>query len=57
MKKIEKEGTNGDNPGFRKSKEHTRRRTYKHHQENTRDRRENLRRRRFHRNHGHDSQR
>jgi len=43
--------TKGDNPGYRKPKEETRSLRYKHHQQNTRDRRENLRSRRFHRNH------
>ncbi|WP_330949809.1 hypothetical protein [Streptococcus anginosus] len=45
------ERTHGNNPGYRKPKEETRSCRYKLHQQNTRDGRENLRSRRFHRNH------
>jgi hypothetical protein len=42
-----KEITKGDNPGVRKPMKEIRRHRCKHHQENTRDRRENLRCRRY----------
>ena len=46
-----KEITKGDNSGDRKSRKEIRSHRCKHHQQNTRDRRENLRNRRFHRKH------
>ena len=46
-----KEITKGDNSGDRKPKKKIRGHRSKHHQQNTKDRRENLRRRRYHRNH------
>ena len=52
-----KEITKGDNPGDRKPRKEIRSHRCKHHQQNTRDRRENLRCRRFHREHGHNNQR
>jgi hypothetical protein len=44
-----KEITKGDNPGIRKPKKEIRSHRCKHHQQNKRDRRENLRGRRYHR--------
>ena len=46
-----KEITKGDNPGDRKHRKEIRSRRCKHHQQNTRDTRENLRCRRYHRKH------
>jgi hypothetical protein len=46
-----KEITNRHNPGVRKPRKKIRRHRCKHHQQNTRDRRENLRCRRYHRKH------
>jgi hypothetical protein len=46
-----KEIAKGDNPGDRKPWKEIRSHTCKHHQQNTRDRRENLRCRRYHRKH------
>ena len=43
--------TKEDNPGNRKSRKEDRSYRYKHHQKNTRDRRENIRCRRYHRKH------
>jgi hypothetical protein len=52
IKKI----TNGDKPGLRKPRKEIRSHRYKHHQQNTRDRRETLRSRRYHRKHWQNSQ-
>jgi hypothetical protein len=49
--------TKGDNSGDRKPREEIKSHRCKHHQQNTRDGRENLRYRRFHRKHEHNSQR
>jgi len=49
--------TKGDNPGDRKPREEIRSHRCKHHQQNTRHRRENLRGIRYHRNHQHNHQR
>jgi FtsZ-binding cell division protein ZapB len=49
--KMEIETIKGDNPGVRKPRKEIRSHRYKHHQQNTRDRRENLRCRRYHRKH------
>jgi hypothetical protein len=46
-----KEITKGDNPAVRKPMKEIRSHTCKHHQQNTRDRRENIRYRRYHRKH------
>jgi hypothetical protein len=46
-----KEITKGDNPGDRKPRKEIRNHRSKHHQQNTRDRRENLRCKRHHRKH------
>jgi hypothetical protein len=50
-KETNKEITKGDNPGDRKPTKVIRSRRCKHHKQNTRDRRENLRWRRYHRKH------
>jgi hypothetical protein len=52
-----KEITKGDNHGDRKPRKEIKSHRCKHHQQNTRDRRENLRCRRYHRKHRHNSQR
>ena len=52
-----KEITKGDNPGVRKPRKEIRSHRCKHHKQNTRDRRENLRCRRFHREHRTNNQR
>jgi hypothetical protein len=49
--KNNKEITKGDNPGFRKPRKEIRSYRFKHHQQNARDRGENLRDRRYHRKH------
>jgi len=54
---IKKAQTKGDNPGDRKPREEIRSHRCKHHQQNTRDRKENLRGRRYHRKHPHNCQR
>jgi hypothetical protein len=46
-----KEITMGDNPGVRKPRKEMRRHRCKHHQQNKKHRRENLRGRRYHRKH------
>jgi hypothetical protein len=46
-----KEVTKGDNPGVRKPRKEVRSHRCKHHQQNARDRRENIRGRRYHRKH------
>jgi hypothetical protein len=46
-----KETTKGDNPGVRKPRKEIRSHRCKHHLQNTRDRRQNLRGRRYHRKH------
>jgi len=51
IKKEHMEHRHRNNPGHRKAKEETRSCRYTLHQQNTRDGRENLRSRRFHRNH------
>ena len=57
MKKIKKkERTKRDKPGERKLRKEIRSQRCKHHQQNTRDRRENLKCRRYHRKHWHISQ-
>jgi hypothetical protein len=48
---INKEITKGDNSGDRKLRKEIKSQRYKYHQQNTRDRRENLRCRRYHRKH------
>jgi hypothetical protein len=52
-----KENTKGDNSGDRNHRKEIRNHRYKHQQQNTRDGRENLRCRRFHREHQHNNQR
>jgi hypothetical protein len=52
-----KEITRWNNSGDRKLRKDIRSHRRKHHQQNTRDRRENLRSRRYHRKHWHNSQR
>jgi hypothetical protein len=54
IKKIQREI---DSPGDRKHRKDIRTPRCKHHQQNTRDRRANLRCRRYHRKHWHNSQR
>ena len=54
--KIQKK-KKGDNSGDRNPRKETRNHRYKYHQQNTRDGRENLRCRRFHRKLGHNNQR
>ena len=49
--------TKGDNPGDRKPRKEIRSHKCKHHQQNTRDRRETLRCRRYDGKHGHNNQR
>jgi hypothetical protein len=51
-----KEILKGDNPGHGKCRKEIRSHRCKHHQQNTRDRRQNLRFRRYHRKHQHNSQ-
>jgi hypothetical protein len=52
-----KENSKGDNSGDRKPRKEIKNHRCKHQQQNTRDGRENLRCRRFHREHGHNNQR
>jgi hypothetical protein len=52
-----KENPKGDNSGDRNPRKEIRNHRCKHHQQNTRDGRENLRCRRFHREHGQNNQR
>jgi hypothetical protein len=52
-----KENPKGDNPGDRNPRKEIRNYRCEHQQQNTRDGRENLRCRRFHRKHGHNNQR
>ena len=52
-----KEITNGDKSGNRKPRKDIRKHRFKHHQQNIRVRQENLRSRRYHRKHWHNSQR
>ena len=54
---TKKDTTKGDSSGDRKPRKEVRSYRCKHHQQNTRDRRENLRCRRFHRKHLHNNQR
>jgi hypothetical protein len=55
-KRNNKEITRGDNSGNRKAMKEVRNQTCKHNKQNTRDRRENLRCRRYHRKHGHNKE-
>jgi hypothetical protein len=52
-----KEITKGENSGDRNTRKEIRSHICKHHQQNIRDGRKNLRCRRFHRKHGHNNQR
>jgi hypothetical protein len=52
-----KEITKRENSGVRKPRKKVKNHRWNHYQQNTRDRRENLRCRRFHRGHGHNNQR
>jgi hypothetical protein len=51
LETIKKSIRKGDNPGVRKPRKEIRSHRCKHHQQNTRDRRENLRCKRCHRKH------
>jgi hypothetical protein len=51
------ENPKGDSSGDRNPRKEIRNHRYEHQQQNTRDERENLRCRRFHREHGHNNQR